>query len=182
MRQESRNRKKERPVPTKYNREDFRDYVGDQHPHLRVSREPGPPVAKKMRKPGFMLVLTVTAIIVVLTLGSALGRMAAYYGQPVVEGSGVIADKTVENRGEPNAAYYVSVDISPDGNKTLQGEIQADEARWQDLIKGQRVTVEYQLSRSGEEIRIQKVYVPVIEPEEGDEADAAPGEEPAAVP
>ena len=83
-------------MPTKYTREDFRDHVAGERPYLRVSREPSPPVAHKLRKPGFMLLLTLSAIIIVLVLGNSMAKMAEYHGQPKVHGQGIIASKEIE--------------------------------------------------------------------------------------
>jgi hypothetical protein len=158
-------------MPTKYTREDFRDHVAGERPYLRVSREPSPPVAHKLRKPGFMLLLTLSAIIIVLVLGNSMAKMAEYHGQPKVHGQGIIASKEIEKSGTPEEAYVLHVDIlRPDG-EPIRRDVLADKMSFEQFSIGQQVPLLYQLNRSGDDARIVTLFLPV-RPEEAEETEA----------
>lgn len=149
-------------MPTKYHREDFRDHVTETRPYLRVAREPGPPVAQKLRNPGFLLLVTLSAIIVVLVLGNSMAKMAEYYGQPEIEGKGIIVSKEIEKRGTPEESYILYVDILRPEGEPFRRDILADKADFEHFIVGQQVPLRYQMSRSGEDARIVTLYMPVV--------------------
>ena len=148
-------------MPTKYQRQDFRDHVAEEHPYLRVSRAPAPPVAQKLRSPGFMLLVSVSAIIVVLLLGNAITKMTEYRGQPEIEGKGVIVSKRLEKAGTPSESYVLYVDILRAEGPAIRREILADKASFERFSEGQEVPLVYQMSRSGEDARILTLFMPV---------------------
>ena len=148
-------------MPTKYNREDFREHVTEERPYLRVSREPSPPVAQKLRKPGFMLLVTLSAIIVVLVLGNSMAKVAEFYGQPEREGKGIIVSKEIDDAGTSEESFILYVDVLLPEGDPVRREVMADELSFEQFSVGQEVPLVYQESRSGEEIRIVTLFMPV---------------------
>jgi hypothetical protein len=148
-------------MPIKFTREDFRDHVAEERPYLRVSREPSPPVAQRLRKPGFILLVTLSAIIVVLALGNSMAKLAEYYGQPEIEGEAIIALKEIEKAGTPEESYVLYVDILRPEGEQIRCDVVADKASFEEFFVGQQVPLVYQLNRSGDNARIVTLYLPV---------------------
>ncbi|MEA3366378.1 MAG: hypothetical protein U9Q79_12125, partial [Candidatus Hydrogenedentes bacterium] len=127
----------------------------------RVSREPSPPVAKRLRKPGFILLVSLSAIIVVLALGNSMAKLAEYYGQPEIEGEAIIASKEIEKAGTPEESYVLYVDILRPEGERIRCDVVADKASFEEFFVGQQVPLVYQLNRSGDNARIVTLYLPV---------------------
>ena len=96
-------------MPTKYHRQSFRDHVAEQHPYLRVSRTSAPPVAEKVRRPGYMLTASICAIIAVLLLGNALAKISEYYGQPEIKGNSHVFQKLEEAGTRRTIVVFVDI-------------------------------------------------------------------------
>ncbi|HOF39396.1 MAG TPA: hypothetical protein PLD73_04925 [Candidatus Hydrogenedentes bacterium] len=152
-------------MPTKYQRQDFREHVAQEHPYLRVARAPGPEVARRLRSPGFMFLFTLSAIIVVLLLGNALSKMAEFRGQPEINGQGVIVSKRLENAGTPSESYVLYVDILRENAPAIRREVLADKASFEQFSEGQEVPLVYQMNRTGEDARILTLFMPVSQQE-----------------
>ncbi|HOD49630.1 MAG TPA: hypothetical protein PKY01_05805 [Candidatus Hydrogenedentes bacterium] len=148
-------------MPTKYHRQSFRDHVAEQHPYLRVSRTSAPPVAEKVRRPGYMLTASICAIIAVLLLGNALAKISEYYGQPEIKGKGVIVSKRLEEAGTPGERYVVFVDILRPEGDPIRRDVFADKSSFERFSVGEEVPLVYQMNRSGKDARIVTLFMPV---------------------
>ncbi|MFO7975595.1 MAG: hypothetical protein R6V12_13270 [Candidatus Hydrogenedentota bacterium] len=148
-------------MPTKFTRGNFRNHMAEERPYLRVTREPSPPVTQRIRKPGFMLLITLSAIIVVLVLGNSIAKMTEYYGQPEIEGQGIITSKEVEFPGTSEGTYVLYVDILRPEGEPIRRDVVADKETFEQFSVGQQVPLVYQLNRSGDEARIVTLFMPV---------------------
>ncbi len=149
-------------MPTKYSREDFREHLAEKHPYLRAGGEASPPVAQRLRTPGFMMLVTLSAIIVVLVLGNSMGNLAEYYGQPEREGLALIVSKEVEQPGTPQENHILHVDILHPTGPPIRRDVPADKTSFDAFEVGQEVPVVYQLNRAGDDARIVTLFLPVL--------------------
>jgi len=78
-------------------------------------------------------------------------------GQPIETGSAVVLDM-MERPGEPEEARYgVDVEVARPGGLVMRGHLTLPMDQWRSLVVGDRIVVQFQMSRWGERLKVLEV-------------------------
>jgi hypothetical protein len=146
-------------VPVKYKREGFRDHAQSVIPHAKFGAHPRNKAKTQIQRTRFMLITCSIAIIALFLFGKTIGTKLEMATQPELQGQAIITNKEILKPGTPKSAFVLHVDVILDDGAKIANSLATDEENWRALSEGQRVTVQYKLSKDRTSTQVRKILV-----------------------
>lgn len=131
-------------MPVKYHRDDI------EMPFRKWVAGPFPSQGKRTS----ILVAMIVAGILMAGLAISIRNTDPFARQPVLQGEALVQAKEVLRATDGSSVYVLRLKVTLSDGRVAESNLDIEEARWNTLNTGERVSVAYKLSPDGARVRL----------------------------